>query len=145
MLFALGALAFMLWEPHIEGRNAHATTFEIYFKDPFLAYVYVASIPFFMALYQAFKMLGYAGHDAAFSPAAVKAVRTIRYCAFAIIGFVVGSIVFVPFSDPDDRPPGVVMRVAVIFGSIIVATTAATLERILQIAVNTNPKNELTA
>jgi hypothetical protein len=28
---------FLLWEPHIEGRNAHATLFQIYFNDPFLA------------------------------------------------------------------------------------------------------------
>ena len=59
VLVGIGALALMLWEPHIEGRNAHATLFEIYFKDPFLAYAYIASIPFFVALYQAFKVLGY--------------------------------------------------------------------------------------
>ena len=58
VLIGIGALALMLWEPHIEGRNAHATLFEIYFKDPFLAYAYIASIPFFVALYQAFKVLG---------------------------------------------------------------------------------------
>lgn len=38
VLGGIGALAFMLWEPHLEGRNAHAGLFEIYFKDPFLAY-----------------------------------------------------------------------------------------------------------
>jgi hypothetical protein len=43
VLMGIGALGLMLWEPHLEGRNAHATTFEIYFKDPFLAYVYVGS------------------------------------------------------------------------------------------------------
>jgi hypothetical protein len=47
VLIGIGALAIMLWEPHIEGRNAHATLFEIYFKDPFLAYAYIGSIPFF--------------------------------------------------------------------------------------------------
>ena len=61
VLIGIGALALMLWEPHIEGRNAHATFFEIYFKDPFLAYAYLASIPFFVALYQVFKVLGYIG------------------------------------------------------------------------------------
>jgi hypothetical protein len=35
VLIGIGALALMLWEPHIEGRNAHATLFEIYFNDPF--------------------------------------------------------------------------------------------------------------
>jgi Protein of unknown function (DUF2975) len=69
VLIGIGALALMLWEPPIEGRNAHATLFEIYFKDPFLAYVYFASIPFFVALYQTCKVLGYIGQNKAFSQA----------------------------------------------------------------------------
>ena len=69
VLIGIGALGLILWEPHLEGRNAHATPFEIYFKDPFLAYAYVASIPFFVALYQAFKVLGYIGGNMAFSQA----------------------------------------------------------------------------
>src|SRR6266567_836764 len=88
VLIGIGTLVLLLWEPHIEGRNAHATVFEIYFKDPFLAYAYIASIPFFVALYQTFKLLGYAGQNKVFSRAAVKALRTIKYCAIAIIGFV---------------------------------------------------------
>jgi hypothetical protein len=144
VLIGIGALAFMLWEPHVEGRNAHATLFEIYFKDPFLAYVYTASIAFFVALYQAFKVLGYAGHNQVFSQAAVKALRTIKYCAIAIIGFVAVSVVFMPFSDPDDRPPGVVMRVLVTFGSIVVVAAVAMVERILQNAVDIKSENDLT-
>src|SRR6266478_2422403 len=57
VLIGIGALAFLLWEPHTEGVNKHATLFEIYFNS-FLAYVYLGSIPFFVALYQAFKVLG---------------------------------------------------------------------------------------
>jgi hypothetical protein len=129
VLIGLCALAFMLWEPHLEGRNAHATPFEVYFKDPFLAFAYVASIPFFIGLYQAFKVLGYAGQNRLSSQATAKALRIIRYCALSMIGFVVVSVVFMPFSDPDDGPPGVVMRVLLICVSIIVATTAAKLER----------------
>ena len=61
MLIGVGALAVLLGEPRIEGRNAHATLFEIYFNDPFLAYAYIASIPFFVALYQAFRAVGIHG------------------------------------------------------------------------------------
>jgi hypothetical protein len=50
VLIGIGALALMLWEPHLEGRNAHATLSQIYFHDPFLAYAYLASISFFAAL-----------------------------------------------------------------------------------------------
>jgi len=57
VLIGIGALALMLWEPHVEGVNAHATLFEMY-VNPFVAYAYIASMPFFVALYQAFKVSG---------------------------------------------------------------------------------------
>src|SRR5512132_1552288 len=95
VLTGIGALAFLLWEPHIEGRNAHSTLFQIYFNDPFLAYAYLASIPFFVALYQAFKVLGYVRQAKTFSQPTLKALRTIKYCATAIIGFVVVSVIFI--------------------------------------------------
>lgn len=132
VLIGIGALAFMLWEPHIEGRNAHATVFEIYLKDPFLAYAYIASIPFFLALYQAFKALGYARQNKVFSQAAVKALRTIKFCAMAIVGFVAVGEVFIMMNDSDDRAGGVAIGVLIAFGSIVIATAAAMFERILQ-------------
>src|SRR5258707_3772629 len=95
VLIGIGAFALMLWEPHIEGRNVHATLFEIYFKDPFLAYAYIASISFFVALYQAFKVLGYAGQNKIFSQAAVNSLRTIKYSGIAIIGFVAVGEIFI--------------------------------------------------
>jgi hypothetical protein len=144
VLIGIGTLALMLWEPHIEGRNADASVFEMYFQDPFLAYVYIGSIPFFGALYQAFKVLGYAGQNEVFSQPAVKALRTIKYCAIAIIVLVAVSVIFMMFGDPDDRPAGVFMRILITFPSIVVATVAAMLERILQNAVEMKSENDLT-
>jgi hypothetical protein len=63
VLFGTGLLAVLLWEPQVEGRNVNATQFEIYFKDPFLAYIYLAFVPAFVGLYQAFKLLGLARRD----------------------------------------------------------------------------------
>ena len=144
VLIGIGALALMLWEPHLEGRNAHATPFEIYFKDPFLAYAYIASIPFFAALYQAFKVLGYAGQNKVFSPAAVSALRTIKFCAIAIIGFVAGAEIFIMLNDSDDRAGGVFIGILITFGSIVIATAAAMFERILKNAVDMKSENDLT-
>ena len=143
VLIGIGALVVMLWEPHIEGRNAHATLFEIYFKDPFLVYAYIASIPFFIALYQAFKVLEYVRQNKTFSQATVKALRTIKFCALAIIGFVAVSVIFIMFADRDDRPAGVFMRILIAFPSIVIATAAAIFERILQNAVDTKCENNL--
>ena len=137
VLIGIGALAFLLWEPHIEGRNVHATLFQIYFQDPFLAYAYIASIPFFVALYQAFKVLGYAGQNKVFSPAAVKALQTIKYCALAIIGFVVVEEIFIMLNHGSDDPAGgVFMGILITLGSVVIATAAAMFERILQNAVD---------
>ena len=147
VLIGIGALALLLWEPQIEGVNAHATNFEIYFKDPFLALVYAGSIPFFVALYQAFKLLGYVGRDKVFSPAAVKALRTIKYCALAIIGFVVVEEIFIMLmNNRDNDNPGapIFMGLLIIFPSIVVATAAAMFERILQNAVDMKSENDLT-
>ena len=144
VLIGIGAVALLLWEPHIEGRNAHATLFEIYFKDPFLAYAYVASIPFFVALYQAFTALGYIGQDKAFSQATVKALRTIKVCAIAIIGFVAGGEIFIMLGDSDDRAGGVFMGILIAFGSVVIATAASMFERILQQAADIKSGNDLT-
>src|SRR3954467_1908471 len=145
VLFGLGVLALLLWEPRIEGVNAHATNFEIYFKDPFLALVYAGSIPFFIALYQAFKVLGYVGRNKVFSPEAVKALRTIKYCAIAIIGFVVGEEIFILLNHGNDDPAGgVFMGILITFGSIVIATAAAMFERILQSAVEIKSENDVT-
>ena len=144
VLLGIGALALLLWEPHVEGRNAHATLFEIYFKDPFLAYVYVGSIPFFVGLYHAFKVLGYAGRHKEFSFAAVRSLRTIKYCAMAVVGFVAGAEVIILLTPSDDRAGGFFVGVLITFASIVVATAMAVLERTLQTAVEMKSENDLT-
>jgi Protein of unknown function (DUF2975) len=143
VLIGISALALMLWEPHVEGVNAHATLFEMY-CNPFVAYAYIASIPFFIALHQGFTVLRYAGQNKVFSQEAVKALRTIKYCALTIIGFVAVSVIFMISGDRDDRPAGVFMRILITFPSIVVATAAATFERILQNAVDMKSENDLT-
>ena len=144
VLIGVAALAFLLWEPHLEGRNANATPFEIYFKDPFLVYAYIGSTPFFVGLYHAFKLLGYAGQDREFSLSAVRSLRTIKYCAIALIGFVALGEVIIFMGPDDDRAGAVMMGVFITFASIVVATAMAVLERALQNAVDIKSENDLT-
>src|SRR6476659_2498001 len=126
VLIGIGALTLMLWEPHIEGRNAHATLFQIYFNDPFLAYAYIASVPFLVALYQAFKVLGYAD------------------CAISIIGFVAVGEISILLGDSDDGAGGVFIGLLISFGALVIAAAAAMFERILQSAVDMKLENDLT-
>ena len=132
VLIGASAVALLLWEPQVEGRNVHASLSQIYFSDPFLACAYAASTPFFVALYQAFKVLAYAGQDRLFSRDAVKALRTIRYCGAAIVGLVALGELFIGLGDSDDRAGGVFMGILIALGAVILATAAAVAERALQ-------------
>jgi hypothetical protein len=143
VLIGIGALTFMLWEPHVEGVNAHATLFQMYFNS-FVVYAFIGSTPFFAALYHAFKVLGYVRQNKTFSQATVNSLRIIKYCALTLIGFIAVSVIFMIGGDREDRPAGLFMRILVTFPSIIVATAAAISERILQNAVDIKSENDLT-
>jgi Protein of unknown function (DUF2975) len=146
VLVGLGALALMLWEPHLEGRNAHATVFEIYFHDPFLAYAYLASIAFYVALFQAFTLLGYIGRNQVFSLNSVRALRTIKYCAITLVAMIGGAVayIFIAIRGKDDIAGGVAIGLMLIFASTVIGTAAAVFERLLQNAVDIKSENDLT-
>lgn len=147
ILIGIGVLAFLLWEPHVEGRNIGATVFEIYFKDPFLAYVYLASISFFVGLYQVFKLLRYIGRNSIFSQSSLKALRTIKYCAIVLITFILGAEAYFfifQASKGEDIAGGVAMGFVMLFISFIIATGATLFEKILQNAVDMKSENDLT-
>jgi hypothetical protein len=146
VLIGIVALGLLLLEPHGEGRNAHATVFQIYFNDPFLAYAYIASIAFFVALYQALKLLGYVGRSDVFSQRSVKALRTIKHCALSLVVFLAGAeaYFFVVRRSKDDIAGGVMLGLLLIFISVVVATAAAVFEKTLQSAVDLKSENDLT-
>ncbi|MBP6945019.1 DUF2975 domain-containing protein [Patescibacteria group bacterium] len=146
VLIGLAALTFLLGEPHLEGRNVQATFFEIYFNDPFLAYAYTASIAFFVALAQTYKLLGYIAQNEVFSGRAVTALCIIKRCALVLIPFVLGAEAYFFFvvRGTDDIAGGVVMGLLMLLGSIIMAAAAGLFEKLLQTAVEIKSENELT-
>ena len=133
MFTGLAVAALMLWEPHLEGRNVNATPFEIYFKDPFLAYVYAGSIPFFVALYRGYQLFGHVRQTGAFSQVTVDTLRAIKRCAIALTVFVMGAAGFIlVMGDKEDRPPGIVMSFIALSGAIALALMTAKFARKLQ-------------
>lgn len=146
LLLGAGVLAFLLGLPQVEGRNVHATQFEIYFKDPFLAYLYLAFIPFFIGLYQGFRILGYARRDEIFFQRSVRALRIIKYCALTTAIFILGAevYIFIFVRGMDDIAGGVMMGAFVILACAVIGTAAAVFERVLQNAVDIKSENDLT-
>jgi hypothetical protein len=148
VLIGIVVLAIMIGFPLTEGRAATLGLFSIY-ADPFIMYGYAASIAFFVALYQAFKLLGYIGQNKVFSLNSVKALRTIKYCAIVLsISIVMAGLyirIFNAEGDSGDDPAGfLAMCIVTTFISIVIATAAAVFEKTLQSAVDIKSENDLT-
>lgn len=147
VLVGLVVLAVLVFEPHVEGRNMGATPAEIYLHDPFLLFVYVGSIPFFIALFQAFKLLGYVGYvgsgESAFSARSLRASPLIRDGARVTIGFVVVGVVILMFVG-EERPVALFLGLLPTLALLTVASSAALFERLLQRAVDLQAENDLT-
>lgn len=147
ILVGVIVLSALLIEPHLEGRNTNSTFFQIYFTDPFLAYIYLASIPFFVALFQAFRELGYVRRNKIFSTTAVRGLRTIKYCGLIIAGSTVAADIYIRIAahNSNDDPAGAVMLgIIITFASVVVAAAAAVCEKTLQNAVDIKSENDLT-
>jgi hypothetical protein len=145
VLIGIGALAILIWFPQTEGRAKNLDLFSIY-ADPFILYGYAVSIAFFVALYNAFRLLGYIGQNKVFSPGSVKTLRNIKYCAIILaISIVLAGIYIRIFHSKDEDPAGfLAICIVTTFVSIVVATAAAIFERILQNAVDMKSENDLT-
>jgi hypothetical protein len=145
VLIGIVALAIMIRFPLTEGRAVNLDLFHIY-ADPFLIYGYFASIAFFVALYQAFRLLGYIGQNKVFSFESVKSLKNIKYCAIILGILIVGAGLYIRiFHASDDDPAGfLAICIVTTFISIVIATAAAVLERLLQNAIDIKSENDLT-
>lgn len=144
VLIAVVVATGLFWFPQTEGRAANLDLISIY-ADPFIIYGYIAALPFFVALYQAFKLLGYIEQNKNFSDMAVKTVRTIKYCAMALPVFIVGGMVFIMLhGDGDDMAGPLALGTYTTFASLVIATALAIFEKLLQNAVTLKSENDLT-
>lgn len=143
-LIAIGALVWLIWFPQLEGRAANLDLISIY-TDPLIIYTFIGSVPFFIGLYQAFKLLTYIDNNKVFSQSSVNAMGKIKYCAVAFSGFIVLGILYIGLFVRGEDPAGVTgLGVLTIFASIVIATAAAVFQSLLQNAVDMKSENDLT-
>ena len=143
VLIGIVALGLMIRFPLTEGRAANLDLFSIY-ADPFLLYGYLSSIAFFVALYHAFKLLGYIRQNKIFSLRSVRTTRSIKYCAIVLGILIVAAGIYIRiFHAKDDDPAGfLAICIVTSFVTIIVATAAAVFEKILQNGMEIKSENE---
>lgn len=107
--------------------------------------LYVSVAPFFFALWQTLKLLGYIDDNKAFSDLSVRALRNIKYCAIVItvLYFAIVPLLF-PIADADDAPGLLVFGMIFACAPLVIAVFAAVLQRLLQNAIDIKSENDLT-
>jgi hypothetical protein len=116
-----------------------------YMKSLVLTDMYAAAIPFYFALYQAFKLLSYIDENQAFSELSVKALKNINYCAITISTlYLIGMPLYYLIQKRVDPPGIIVIGLVIIFSSMVIAVFAAVLQKLLQEAINIKSENDLT-
>ena len=145
VLIGIVALVILIWFPLTEGRATNLDLFNIYF-DPFISYGYAASIAFFVALYKAFRLLGYIGQNKVFSPPAVKTLKSIKHCAIVLSILIVMAGLYIKIFHGNEEDPAGFIAICILttFISIVIATAAAVFEKILQNAIDMKSENDLT-
>ena len=144
LLIGIATLAGMIWFPQTEGRAANLDLISIY-KDPFIIYIYTGSTPFFIGLYQAFKLLNLIEANRAFSQAAVNTLKNMKFASLSLIAFIALALLYIRFAAHGDDPAGpTAMGILVTFVVAVIATAAAVFQKLLQNAVDIKSENDLT-
>lgn len=144
LLIVASVLTGLLWFPQTEGRATNLDLISIY-QDPFIIYIYLASVPFFWALFQGFKLLGLVEKNLIFSLQAVSYVRNIKYSSFIIMGLVIGALGYIRFlANGDDVAGPTMLGLIAISICLVTATGATVFQKILQNAVEMKSENDLT-
>lgn len=107
--------------------------------------LYLPAIPFFYALRQALKLLGFIDKDKTFTQPAVNTLTNIQYCGLIISAlFSVGMPYIFYVADRDDAPGLALLGFVIIGASFVIATAAGLFASMLQNAVDIKSENDLT-
>ena len=105
----------------------------------------LTSIPLFLGLFQAWKLLQYIDNNIAFSDLSVKALNKIKNYAFSISGFYVVLMPYIFYvAEKDDAPGGILFGFILATAPIVVAVFAAILQKLLKNAIDIKSENDLT-
>lgn len=129
-----------MWRAVADGYPNHTYVFY-----GILSALYAAAVPFFIALWQALKLLGYIDKSSAFSSLSVQALKTISYCGMAIgtVFTAVMPLIYV-WANNDDAPGLILFWSLLVGASLTVSVFAGVMERVLKQAIQLKNENDLT-
>ncbi len=107
--------------------------------------LYLTVIPYFIAVWHTFKLLKAIDQKQAFSNHCVRALRSIKYCAIIITALYAANVpLLMPIAQADDAPSLILMGMVVAGAPLVVTVFSATLERLLESAIELKAENDLT-
>lgn len=143
-LIGVAALMALIWFPQTEGRAAGLDLISIY-TDPLIVYSYIASIPFFVGLYQAIKLLHLIDANNVFSKSAVTTLKYMKVASFSLIGFIALALLYIRFfAYGDDVAGATMLGICVSLAFCVIGTAAGVFQKLLQNAVDMKTEHDLT-
>ncbi len=112
---------------------------------PIILALYLTAVPFFIALFQAFKLLSYIDKNQSFSDSSVNSLKIIKLCASSIsVLYLLMMPFFYQLAKKDDAAGIIIVAGAFVFGSLVVAVFAAVLQKLLIEVIDIKTDNDLT-
>ncbi|MBL0386915.1 DUF2975 domain-containing protein [Tumebacillus sp. ITR2] len=116
-----------------------------YLHDLLRIGLYATAIPFYIALYQTFKLLTYIDNNKSFSELSFKSLKNIKYCALTIsILHVLNTPLYYLMAKKVDPPIIMPVGNGLIFAALVIAVFAAVLQKLVQHAIDIKSENDLT-
>lgn len=114
-------------------------------RYPYMAAIIGSVIPFFVALAQAWKLLGYLDKGRAFSQQSVEALKNIKYATF-VVAFVLMACTPLNYlwAQADDAPGLIIIGWIFAGAPLVFGVFAGVLQKLIQNAVDLKSENDLT-
>ncbi|QPC45551.1 DUF2975 domain-containing protein [Mangrovibacillus cuniculi] len=110
-----------------------------------LIIMYLSAIPYFSALFQAFRLLRFIDLGEAFSELSVASLKKIKQYALIISGLYLAALPLLYLVAENDDAPGLILIGFIIMtASLVIAIFAAVLHRLLRQAIEIKSENDLT-
>lgn len=111
---------------------------------PVLIGIYITTIPFYYALFQALRLLDYIDSNEPFSEKSEESIKKIKYSAFIISASYFIGFIFINFQKGALTPGVGLLGLLIAFASIAIAIFAAVLEELLNKAIMIKEENDYT-
>jgi hypothetical protein len=129
--------------PKLAAYTASANPEFAFLKWPVLLGLYLTEVPFYLALYHSFRLVGFIDQETAFSKKAAKKLKLIKINAWSItLMYLAGAILLL--TNKALHPGVAIIWGIIIFASVIISVFASVLQELLSHANALKYENDLT-